>query len=104
MIRIMELVHQLLLENIHVTKRDLYYTDVPLFENQNRTDEAIENLAVLLQIPRNSLHIVASQKGVVGGLLSFYEGSTFVDVSKYGVEVFYHFIYFIFSCIKKNIN
>lgn len=30
--RILQLVHQLCLKNIHVTKRDLFYTDVKLFQ------------------------------------------------------------------------
>ena len=30
--RILGLVHELLGKNIHVTKRDLFYTDVKLFE------------------------------------------------------------------------
>jgi meiotic recombination protein SPO11 len=30
--RILQLVHQLCLKRIHVTKRDLFYTDVKLFE------------------------------------------------------------------------
>ena len=30
--RILQLIHQLCLKNIHVTKRDLFYTDVKLFQ------------------------------------------------------------------------
>lgn len=36
MTRIMQLVHELCLKNINVTKRDLFYTDVKLFEDQGQ--------------------------------------------------------------------
>lgn len=32
--RIIQLIHQLCLKGIHVTKRDLFYTDVKLFQDQ----------------------------------------------------------------------
>lgn len=32
--RVMQLVHQILNKRIHVTKRDLFYTDVKLFQDQ----------------------------------------------------------------------
>lgn len=35
--RILSLVHQLCIKRIHVTKRDLFYTDVKLFEASART-------------------------------------------------------------------
>lgn len=36
MTRIMQLVHELCQKGIHVTKRDLFYTDVKLFEDQGQ--------------------------------------------------------------------
>jgi meiotic recombination protein SPO11 len=32
--RVLSLIHELCLKRIHVTKRDLFYTDVNLFEDQ----------------------------------------------------------------------
>lgn len=36
MTRVMQLVHELCRKSIHVTKRDLFYTDVKLFEDQSQ--------------------------------------------------------------------
>ena len=35
--RILQLVHELCIKRIHVTKRDLFYTDVKLFEVRHRS-------------------------------------------------------------------
>ena len=46
MTRILQLVHQICSRGIHVTKRDLFYTDVKLFQGQDQSDTvsaAIEN-------------------------------------------------------------
>ncbi len=37
MTRVLQLIRELVIKGIHVTKRDLFYTDVKLFEKQVRT-------------------------------------------------------------------
>ncbi|GFH08808.1 meiotic recombination protein SPO11 [Haematococcus lacustris] len=54
--RILGLVHQLCAKRIHVTKRDLFYTDVKLFEEQGQSDTILEDLACMLGCTRSSLH------------------------------------------------
>lgn len=69
--RILGLVHELCTKRIHVTKRDLFYTDVKLFEEQGQSDSILDDLSCMLGCTRSSLHVVASEKGVVVGRLTF---------------------------------
>ena len=41
---------------IHVTKRDLFYTDVKLFEDQSQSDSVLDDMACMLGCTRSSLH------------------------------------------------
>jgi meiotic recombination protein SPO11 len=85
MIRIMQLIHELTIKGIHVTKRDLFYTDVKLFGDQSRSDPVIEDVACLIGCPRSSLHVVASEKGVVVGRVTFREDGDMIDCTRMGV-------------------
>ena len=83
--RILQLVHELCTKRIHVTKRDLFYTDVKLFEDQSHSDAILDDLACMLGCTRSSLHVVASEKGVVVGRLTFREDGDFIDCRRMGV-------------------
>lgn len=83
--RILGLVHELCIKRIHVTKRDLFYTDVKLFEEQGNSDSVLDDVACLLSCTRTSLHVVASEKGVVVGRLNFTEDGDPIDCSRMGV-------------------
>ena len=61
--RVMQLIHNVLLTGIHVTKRDLFYTDVKLFKEQNDSDAVLDDLACMVGCPRSCLNVVASEKG-----------------------------------------
>jgi meiotic recombination protein SPO11 len=53
------------------TKRDLFYTfSSNLSRSQSVTDNAIQRIADALQIPRDSLNIIASPRGEVFGAVS----------------------------------
>ncbi|MGQ4892519.1 MAG: hypothetical protein ACP6IP_08535 [Candidatus Njordarchaeia archaeon] len=82
--RILSIIHELLEENIHATKREVFYNDVVLFKNQKESDEALEDVAAMLGVERNSLHVVASAKGAVIGRLRFREGGDLIDCTKMG--------------------
>ncbi|KAK3000719.1 hypothetical protein RJ639_021640, partial [Escallonia herrerae] len=69
--RILHLIHQLCLKNIHVTKRDLFYTDVKLFQDQTQSDAVLDDVSCILGCTRSSLNVVAAEKGVVVGRLIF---------------------------------
>ncbi|MEW5297750.1 MAG: hypothetical protein WDW36_000934 [Sanguina aurantia] len=83
--RILSLVHELCTKRIHVTKRDLFYTDAKLFEKQEQSDHILDDLSCMLGCTRSSLHVVASEKGVVVGRLQFREDGDLIDCSKMGV-------------------
>lgn len=80
---VMRLVDDKLRRLIHVTKRDLYYENVKLFNrNQGTSDALIEDLGAMLGVTRNSLNINASAKGKVIGRLQFTERGDPIDCTK----------------------
>lgn len=83
MLRIMEVVHELLLSNKHATKRDIYYMDVTLFEKQAIVDRAIENIASMLHVPRTALHVVGTEKSLVAGHVNWKEKGDTIDCMHY---------------------
>eukprot|EP00250_Pteridium_aquilinum_P016548 c23156_g1_i1 orf=608-1912(-) len=83
--RILQLIHQLCIKQIHVTKRDLFYTDVKLFQDQNQSDAVLDDVSCMLGCTRSSLNVVASEKGVVVGRLIFTEDGDRIDCTKMGV-------------------
>ncbi|KAK9914800.1 hypothetical protein WJX75_000737 [Coccomyxa subellipsoidea] len=83
--RVLGLVHELCMKQIHVTKRDLFYTDVKLFEDQGNSDAILDDVACFLGCTRSSLHVVASEKGVVVGRLTYREDGDLIDCQRMGV-------------------
>ena len=98
MTRILQLVHEICVKGIHVTKRDLFYTDVKLFEarrcgaslppaharrqDQTKSDAVLDDVSCMLGCTRSSLNVVASEKGIVVGRLTFREDGDLIDCSK----------------------
>ncbi|KAL6063410.1 DNA topoisomerase 6 subunit A [Balamuthia mandrillaris] len=85
MIRVMQLVLELLKHNVHMTKRELFYTDVSLFGNQDASDHAIEHVACLLDVPRSRLNLLASERGLVAGHVKWNEADSVVDCLQFGL-------------------
>ncbi|KAL0245941.1 hypothetical protein GEMRC1_007157 [Eukaryota sp. GEM-RC1] len=85
MCRVLRLVRELCDKGIHTTKRDLFYTDVKLFGDQLASDDMLDDCACLLGVTRTSLHVVASEKGVVVGRLQYTENGDPIDCSRMGV-------------------
>eukprot|EP00898_Chlorokybus_atmophyticus_P005943 jgi/Chlat1/634/Chrsp103S01049 len=83
--RVLQLIHQLSLKRIHVTKRDLFYTDVKLFVEQGQSDAVLEDVSCMLGCTRSSLSVVASEKGVVVGRLQFDEDGDTIDCTRMGI-------------------
>mmetsp|Transcript_28197 Transcript_28197/g.53690 ORF Transcript_28197/g.53690 Transcript_28197/m.53690 type:complete len:453 (-) Transcript_28197:171-1529(-) len=83
--RVLQLVHGVLSRDIHVTKRDLFYTDVKLFKDQKDSDGVLDDVSCMLGCTRNSLHVVASEKGVVVGRLQYREDGDEIDCTKMGI-------------------
>mmetsp|Transcript_29750 Transcript_29750/g.67935 ORF Transcript_29750/g.67935 Transcript_29750/m.67935 type:complete len:479 (+) Transcript_29750:63-1499(+) len=83
--RVLQLLHAVLQKRIHITKRDLFYTDVKLFVDQSDSDGVLDDVATMIGCTRSNLHVVASDKGLVVGKISFYEDGDFIDCTKMGV-------------------
>ena len=82
--RVFQLVHQVVAKRIHVTKRDLFYTDVKLFTKQEESDAVLDDVAATIGCPRHGLHVVASDKGLVVGRISFHEDGDLIDCTRMG--------------------
>lgn len=84
MTRLMQLIHELTKKGIHSTKRDLFYSDVKLFEKQIQSDTVLEELALMFGCTRHSLQVTASEKGLVVGRIQFDDDADFIDCTKMG--------------------
>jgi meiotic recombination protein SPO11 len=83
--RILGIVWELCRKGIHITKRDMFYTDVKLFKSQVESDEVLNDVACLLGCTRTSLAVVGSEKGAVVGCVSFREEGDLIDCRRMGV-------------------
>ena len=63
----------------------MFYTDVKLFVDQTESDGVLDDVATMIGCTRSNLHVVASDKGLVVGRISFYEDGDFIDCTKMGV-------------------
>ena len=81
----LQLVHEVLQKGIHITKRDLFYTDVKLFKDQTESDAVLDDVACMIGCTRTSLHVVASDKGLVVGRIRYREAGDAIDCTKMGV-------------------
>jgi meiotic recombination protein SPO11 len=84
LIRVLEIVDELLVKDIHATKREIYYSDVKLFADQKNSDKSIEDLATMLYTTRNSTHIVAAPKGTCVGRLRIRDRNDIIDLEGLG--------------------
>jgi len=60
-------------KGIHITKRDMFYTDVKLFKDQSESDNVLDDVACMVGCTRSCLNVVASDKGLVVGRVTFLE-------------------------------
>jgi meiotic recombination protein SPO11 len=74
-----------LIKRIHITKRDLFYTDVKLFVDQADSDGVLDDLSTMIGCTRSNLNVVASDKGLVAGRIQFEEDGDAIDCTKMGV-------------------
>jgi meiotic recombination protein SPO11 len=84
LMRVLEVVNELLKEDIHATKREVFYTDVNLFQEQKNSDKSIEDVATMLYTTRNSTHVVAAPKGTCVGRLRIRDRNDIIDLEGLG--------------------
>eukprot|EP01080_Neovahlkampfia_damariscottae_P005192 gene5192-8798_t len=75
--------YDLIHTNKHATKRDIYYTNPDLYQNQKNVDDIVDDISCLFKIERRKTHIIASPKGMVYGDLKLMENGKNVDCSKF---------------------
>nr|XP_043622470.1 meiotic recombination protein SPO11-1 isoform X2 [Erigeron canadensis] len=73
LLRVLLIVQQLLQENKHGSKRDIYYMHPSVFREQSVVDRTINDICILLQCSRHNLNVVSVAKGLVMGWLRFSE-------------------------------
>ena len=83
--RVLQIISELCVRGIHVTKRDMFYTDVKLFKQQTESDDVLDDAACMIGCTRSSLNVVASEKGIVVGKLIFEDDGDTIDCTKMGV-------------------
>ncbi|XP_074366530.1 meiotic recombination protein SPO11-1 isoform X3 [Apium graveolens] len=79
LLRVLLIVQQLLQENKHGSKRDIFYMHPSVFREQSVVDRAINDICILLQCSRHNLNVVSVGKGLVMGWLRFSEAGRKFD-------------------------
>ncbi|XP_047071667.1 meiotic recombination protein SPO11-1 [Lolium rigidum] len=74
LLRVLLVVQQLLQENKHCSKRDIYYMYPSIFVEQAVVDRAINDICILFKCSRHNLNVVPVAKGLVMGWIRFVEG------------------------------
>ncbi|KAL5700015.1 hypothetical protein ACHQM5_025520 [Ranunculus cassubicifolius] len=82
LLRVLLIIQQLLQENKHGSKRDIFYMHPSVFSEQAVVDRAINDICVLLSCSRHNLNVVSVGKGLVMGWLRFVEGERKYDCIK----------------------
>jgi len=82
--RVLEIINELLMKDLHATKREIFYSDVKLFGEQKNSDKSIEDIATMLYTTRNSTHVVASAKGSCIGRLRIRDKNDIIDLEGLG--------------------
>ncbi|XP_060237284.1 meiotic recombination protein SPO11 isoform X1 [Meriones unguiculatus] len=72
-LKILSMIYKLIQSNTYATKRDIYYTDSQLFGNQATVDNIIDDISCMLKVPRRSLHVLSTSKGLMAGNLRYTE-------------------------------
>ncbi|KAJ7141475.1 Spo11/DNA topoisomerase VI subunit A [Mycena epipterygia] len=65
--KVLDLMHEAVVDGVPATKRDIYYRDVPLFKTQKVVDNLVDDLAATFELERADLNIRATSKGLVCG-------------------------------------
>ncbi|KAK7179564.1 type IIb DNA topoisomerase [Paraphaeosphaeria sporulosa] len=83
-VRILELIHGCLIDDVIVTKRDMYYRHPELFGKQPVVDRYVDGIACTLGVPRSLLNVTAAAKGLVAGnfVLSRADGTSMHGLSE----------------------
>jgi meiotic recombination protein SPO11 len=84
LMRVLEVINELLNKDMHATKREIFYSDVKLFKDQKNSDKSIEDAATMLYTTRNSTHVVAAARGSCVGRLRIRDRNDIIDLERLG--------------------
>ncbi|XP_058265053.1 meiotic recombination protein SPO11 [Hemibagrus wyckioides] len=87
-VKALSTIYKLIQNDSYETKRDMFYNDPQLFGSQRTLDAIVDDVSCLLKVPRRSLHLCATAKGLISGDLCYLEeDGTRVDCSSTAVPV-----------------
>ncbi|XP_060750445.1 meiotic recombination protein SPO11 isoform X2 [Tachysurus vachellii] len=87
-VKALSTIYKLIQSDSYVTKREIFYNDPQLFGSQKTLDAIVDDVSCLLKVPRRSLHVCATTKGLISGDLCYTEeDGTRVDCSSTAVPV-----------------
>ncbi|KAL4655257.1 meiotic recombination protein SPO11 [Arapaima gigas] len=72
-LKVLSVIYKLVQSNSYATKRDIYYSDTQLFTSQRTVDSVVDDISCMLKVPRRSLHVLATSKGLISGDLCYQE-------------------------------
>uniref|UniRef100_A0A1A8NHA7 DNA topoisomerase (ATP-hydrolyzing) n=1 Tax=Nothobranchius pienaari TaxID=704102 RepID=A0A1A8NHA7_9TELE len=72
-LKILSVIYTLVQSNSYATKRDIFYSNTQLFSSQKSLDAIIDDISCMLKLPRRSLHVLATSKGLISGDLCYLE-------------------------------
>lgn len=79
---VLAILHNSLKRDEVLSKRSIFYQNVSLFQTQETVDDALEDIACCLEVPRTSLGVIACPRGEVAGPLQWVnEQNIVVDCS-----------------------
>ncbi|KAM9856208.1 5-aminolevulinate synthase, non-specific, mitochondrial-like [Aulostomus maculatus] len=72
-LKILSIIYRLVQSNSYATKRDIYYNHTQLFGSQRTVDSIVDDISCLLKVPRRTLRVLATSKGLILGDLCYME-------------------------------
>ncbi|XP_054649113.1 meiotic recombination protein SPO11 isoform X3 [Dunckerocampus dactyliophorus] len=72
-LKILSVIYTLVQSNSYATKRDIYYNHPQLFGSQRTVDRIVDDVSCMLKVPRRSLRVLATSKGLISGDLCYTE-------------------------------
>uniref|UniRef100_A0A672RIS6 DNA topoisomerase (ATP-hydrolyzing) n=1 Tax=Sinocyclocheilus grahami TaxID=75366 RepID=A0A672RIS6_SINGR len=72
-LKLLSVIYKLVQSDSYATKRDIYYNDPQLFGSQKTLDSILDDISCMLKVPRRSLHVFATSKGLISGDLCYLE-------------------------------
>ncbi|XP_061908693.1 meiotic recombination protein SPO11 isoform X2 [Entelurus aequoreus] len=72
-VRILSVIYTLVQSNSYATKREIFYQHSQLFGSQRSVDRIVDDVSCMLEVPRRSLRVLATSKGLISGDLCYLE-------------------------------